>query len=309
MNWGASVGAINGSEHYATANAFRRALDDRLKTQSKIRGRSLEEVRREFLFQRFLALVFSPPGGQWVLKGGASLLMRLSEARFSRDLDLLHLGELSVTDAIDELRGLTRPRDGDHLTFVIGQRVTTSRTNPVAQIHADAYIGAEYGSFPIDLARELHIIAAPEWVRPVPVVEIPGLSEPPHVLVYPLPDQVADKLCAMYELYGHSASPSSRYRDLVDLALIVASCELEAEPLVLALRSESRRRRLQLPDQLISPGPGWATGYLAYARRTRIDNSLRTLDSALKFAGACLNPLLKGVRVTGRWSPRSGWTD
>ena len=46
---------VNGSSHYATANAFRRALEDRLKSEARARVQSLEELRREFLFQRFLA--------------------------------------------------------------------------------------------------------------------------------------------------------------------------------------------------------------------------------------------------------------
>ncbi|MFF2299309.1 nucleotidyl transferase AbiEii/AbiGii toxin family protein [Arthrobacter sp. NPDC058127] len=87
---------VNGSTHYSSANAFRRALEDRLKSEAKACGQALGELRREFLFQRFLALIFCAPDGQWVLKGGASLLMRLAEARFSKDLDLLHLGELSA---------------------------------------------------------------------------------------------------------------------------------------------------------------------------------------------------------------------
>lgn len=174
---------INGSAQYATANAFRRALEDRLKAEAKARNRSLEELRREFLFQRFLALIFSVPDSQWVLKGGASLLMRLAEARFSKDLDLLHLGEVSPDEAIAELRSLTAARDGDHLTFVVEDGVSYSRTNPVVEISVTAYIGAKYGSFPIDLARELHLLATPERVRPTPVIYMPGLTELPEVVV------------------------------------------------------------------------------------------------------------------------------
>jgi hypothetical protein len=143
---------VNGSPRYATANAFRRALEDRLKSEAKARGRSLEELRREFLFQRFLALIFSVPDIQWVLKGGAGLLMRLTEARFSKDLDLLHMGKLPPDAAISELRELTAPRDGDHLTFVIEDGVAYSRTNPVVEISVTAYIGARYGSFPTAVA-------------------------------------------------------------------------------------------------------------------------------------------------------------
>jgi hypothetical protein len=300
---------INGSPQYATANAFRRALEDRLKGEARARVRSLEELRREFLFQRFLALIFSGPDGQWVLKGGASLLMRLAQARFSKDLDLLHLGELSPDEAIAELRVLTAPRDGDQLTFVIEDGVSFSRTNPVVELRVTAYIGAKYGSFPVDLARELHLLAVPERIRPTPVVEVPGLAELPEVVVYPLTEQVADKVCAMYELYGDLQSPSSRYRDLIDLALIVSTCELEAEPISLALQSESKRRGMQLPTEMGSPGPHWPTGYGAYARKTRIDKALHTMEAALEQVGRCINPLLNGSRDRGHWQPGSGWSD
>ncbi|WP_297737270.1 nucleotidyl transferase AbiEii/AbiGii toxin family protein [Nocardioides sp.] len=275
----------------------------------KVRGRSLGELRREFLFQRFLALIFSTPNGQWVLKGGAGLLMRLAEARFSKDLDLLHLGEVTPDQAIAELRSLTAARDGDHLTFIVENGVAYSRTNPVVEISVTAYIGARYDSFPIDLARELHLLAAPERIRPTPVVHVPGLTELPEVVVYPLSDQVADKVCAMFELYGERANPSSRYRDLIDLALIVSTCDLDAVPVSQALLSESKRRVMKLPEQMVSPGPQWPSGYAAYARKTKIDESLHALEAAIEHVGRCVNPLLSGARSTGRWHPGVGWSD
>lgn len=105
---------INGSSHYATAPAFRRALDERLKKQARLRGQPLEQLRREFLFQRFLAMIFAVPNSPWVLKGGASLLMRLPAARFSRDLDLLYTGNPTPDRAIAELRAPSTPHPDDH---------------------------------------------------------------------------------------------------------------------------------------------------------------------------------------------------
>ena len=144
--------------------------------------------------------------------------------------------------------------------------VSYSRVNPVVEISATAYIGAKYGQFPIDLARELHLVAAPERIRPQPVVEVPGLPPLPELVVYPLTDQVADKVCAMFELYGESQSPSSRYRDLLDLALVVSMCELDGRQLSLAVASETRRRKVTMPTAMQSPGPNWPAGYAAIAR-------------------------------------------
>lgn len=299
--------AINGSPHYASAYDFRRALEDRLKREAKSRGRPLEELRREFVFQRFLALIFAQTGSQWVLKGGASLLMRLVDARSSKGLDLLRLGEAHPNDAIAEIRQLTAPKDGDHLAFVVGDAVSYSRVNPVVEISVTAYIGAQYGSFPIDLATELHLLAKPELIRPRPVVEIPGLPEVRGVVVYPLTDQVADKVCAMYEVHGERQRPSSRFRDLFDLALIVSACEFDAGPVVQSLHAESERRRMQLPTKMTPPGPNWDAGYRAYARKTRITADLHDLTGALEHVGGCLNPLLAGSRGSGRWLPTSGW--
>lgn len=299
---------INGSENYKTATAFRQAVQALLKAEAKKRGRPLEEVKREFLFQRFLALLFSNSDGQWVLKGGAGLLMRLVEARSSRDLDLLHLEELNPDDAIAELKEQTAPQDSDHLTFVIGDKVTYSRNNPVVEIAVVAYIGAEFGHFSIDLATEKHLLAVPELVRPAPVVEVPGLGELPELVLYPLTDQVADKVCAMYEVHGETRSPSNRFRDLVDLVIIVTGSDLEAEPVARALQSESKRRGLELPTTMASPADTWDKGYSAYAKTTKIDSALHQLEAALEHVGACLNPVLDGTVTTGSWRPGTGWT-
>lgn len=299
--------SINGSPQYATATAFRRALEDRLKRQAAARNQPLEQLRREFLFQRYLALIFAEPGSTWVLKGGASLLMRLPEARYSKDLDLLNL-ELDPEQAVAELRTLTTPRPGDQLRFVISDAVTYSAINPVSEITVTAYIGNQYGSFSIDLATELHLIGAPDRIQPTPVVDLPGLSPLPEVMAYPLPDQIADKICAMYEHHGQAGHPSTRYRDLVDLAIIINTSILDATAILDAIQTESQRRSIQLPDGIVSPGPAWAAGYASTAKTTKLDPQLKTLDNVLTHIAQCLDPLLNGTRTSGTWNPATGWT-
>jgi predicted nucleotidyltransferase component of viral defense system len=262
---------INGSPHYASATAFRRALDDRLRQAATSRNRTFHELRREFVFQRFLSLLFAEPEQPWLVKGGVSLLVRLADARFSKDLDLLRIGGIPADRAISELTELTTPQAGDHLTFAVSGGVKQSRINPVVEVSVTAYIGAEYDRFRIDLATELHFVAAPERIRPTPVVDLPGLPAPPVVVLYPLADQIADKVCAMYERYGDVRAPSTRFRDLADLVRIVATSEVEATRLLAALRSEETRRGMQLPAEMIAPDPVWIAGYPGEARRARLD--------------------------------------
>lgn len=301
---------VNGSPDYTLPASFRRALDARLKTAAKTTGRGMQELQREFLFQRFLALVFAEPDGPWVLKGGVGLLMRVPQARFSKDLDLLHLEEPTIEEAVDELRALTAPREGDHLRFEISDGIANNQPgNPVAEVKVEGYFGTtRYGGFPIDLALKPHLLAAPERHQPAPVVDIPGLTPPPEMLVYPITDQIADKVCAMYETHGEGYA-SNRYRDLVDLVLIVSTLEFEAASAADALAAEAVRRKMELPTEMTSPAAAWVDGYRAYASKTRVEAGLHGLDEALGHVGACLNPLLDGSRTSGRWQPSAGWAD
>lgn len=82
--------------------AFNRSLKDRIRNETTPRGRSNEQLRREFFLQRFLARVFSEPGERWLLKGGASLLVRRPDARYSQDIDLLYTSA-AIADALYEL--------------------------------------------------------------------------------------------------------------------------------------------------------------------------------------------------------------
>lgn len=309
--------AMNGSSAYRTSNAFRRTTEDRLKQLAKAGVAGYEELRRKFVFERFLALLFDPTPGsgveqRWVLKGGTGLLMRLPEARYSRDIDLVRVQALDPDQAVAELRTLTAPRSGDHLTFAVDRRWTSAQGHQGIAVGVTASIGAKWAEFSIDLALESHAVATPERIRPATVVDIPGLAPAPEFVVYALTDQVADKVGAMYERHGDQGQwTSSRYRDLVDLALIVSGSELGAVPLRAALIAQPVHRPAlaALPESLEAPGPDWVAGYLSVARIAPLPHELRTLDAALAHVGTCLNPLLDGSRTTGLWLPGTGWTD
>ncbi|HYO20465.1 MAG TPA: nucleotidyl transferase AbiEii/AbiGii toxin family protein, partial [Dermatophilaceae bacterium] len=99
--------------------AFRRSLGDRIKRQAASGHRSTQQLQRQFLLQRFLVRVFADPSGPWVLKGGTGLLIRLPEARHSRDVDLLHT-DGDIGTALKELRDLVGADVGDPLIFTLG---------------------------------------------------------------------------------------------------------------------------------------------------------------------------------------------
>jgi hypothetical protein len=72
---------------YASAAAFCTALRDRFAAIAKAETRySLDELQRQFAYDRALALLFTAPdAAYWVLKGAGALLARLEQARHSKD--------------------------------------------------------------------------------------------------------------------------------------------------------------------------------------------------------------------------------
>ena len=147
-------------------------------------------------------------------------------------------------------------------------------------------------------------------MTPEPVVTVADVSAPTPIQIHPLPDQIADKVCAMYTRYGTLAAPSSRYHDLVDLVLITANCQIDAAEPSRSLTRQSAIRGLQLPTQLKAPAPSWSSGYPRAAAQARsMSAELRNLPAALAAAARCLDPVLSGAVTTGVWEhQRSEWT-
>jgi predicted nucleotidyltransferase component of viral defense system len=273
---------------YASAREFRVSANAHMKRVARGSGRPTQEVNREFVMQRFLARIFREPDAPWVLKGGTGLLVRLPRARYSDDVDLLY-----PTDNVDLLVPLTELRDAlahpygnDFFRFELGrveQRAAADAEKAVATVRVTAYIGStEYQRFSIDLSVKKRAISYVDRFRPNPIIVIPGVPELPEFSLYALADQIADKLCAMYEIHRDGV-PSTRHHDLVDLVLIITSSPgIDAASTAAALRAEALHRDLVLP---------------ATFRPTE----LHGLESALSVVGACLSPLLSGVVRHGTW--------
>jgi hypothetical protein len=57
---------------YSKATAFRRALEDRIKTHARTAS-EIQRLRRQVSFDRFLARLFTLEPSPWVLKGGYAM--------------------------------------------------------------------------------------------------------------------------------------------------------------------------------------------------------------------------------------------
>jgi len=66
---------------YATAAAFRVALETRLKSIAVTEGVDLQRLRRQVSFDRLLGRFFAERNAPWLLKGGYAMELRLRTAR------------------------------------------------------------------------------------------------------------------------------------------------------------------------------------------------------------------------------------
>jgi predicted nucleotidyltransferase component of viral defense system len=296
---------------YRNPVGFRAGVEARIKAEAAATShRTVDQVRRQFLLQRFLIRVFASPEGPWVLKGGTGLIVRIPGARHSDDIDLLYSEQEALLEkAVADLRRLVeRAPEGDFLRFEIAEPVLGRGQDVghvVAQLKVSSYLGTlEYGRFPLDLSLNQRAVEPVELIQPLPVIELPGDKPLPEFVLYPLAEQVADKLCAMYGSYGINRDrPSTRYRDLVDLAIIITTQELDAARTARALRDEAGRRNLMLPMTLSVPGADWETGYGRVARGTLLSIDLHAVGPALAAVAGCLQPLLDGTLAEGTWNP------
>jgi hypothetical protein len=294
------------------AQTLRRHVNNALAARVRVTGEKRQALDRAFAAERVMARVFAEPDGPWVLKGGAGMLVRIAGARLSRDLDLL-CPDTDTDQALTELAALLSVDPGDRLTMRLDvERArelqgTAQGTTVVVRVN----LGSKpYGDVPIDLTTHSHMLSRVEHLQPAPIIDLshllPDLPPLPAITLYPLPDQIGDKVAAMYEHHSATGGQSSRFKDLIDLVLIARTCSPEAAPTTASLTAEAARRRITLPERLVSPGESWAGRYPVLARQTSLPAALHGLEASLRQAGRMLDPLLSRTVTTGTWNPDTG---
>ena len=294
---------MTGDFPYATAAAFDAALADRFRLAAQSSRHSINELRRQFAYDRLLVRLFSDKQSEWVLKGAGGLLARMPvDARHSMDLDLLHRGQFA--QAIELLENAALLDVGDFFDFDISE-VRGAQLANARRLRVVSYIGNKtFEQFRIDLVIASNMTQVPDRVQPLQPIQVPGLRSVEY-RVYPIVDHIADKHAAMLATYN-DGSPSTRYRDLVDLMLIANQESVDAQQLRHAMLSEYQARGLTVPSTIELPSDSWVDGYAA-AVEPVVAVSERTTAEALDKLRAFLMPVLSS-EATGSWNPsRRRW--
>lgn len=274
---------------YATATAFRRALEDRLKQRAKEGTGDVQRLQRDAAFDRLLARLFARKDAPWVLKGGYAMELRSAGARATKDVDLAlreTTGKVkgdALNAAIHEALRAAVERDlGDFFSFTIGA--------PVRDLDAAPYGGARFPvsarmdgrlfvKFQLDVGagdvvlEPLDETEGRDWLgfAGIPPARCPTISRE---------QQFAEKLHA-YTLLRER--PNTRVKDLVDMLLLTLSGRLDPAKTRHALKATFERRKTHpLPAAFPPPPEDWRKPFEKLAHECVLPHDIETAFALIR---------------------------
>ena len=294
---------------YDQPQAFRAAVEDRIRNLANETGRSHNRLRLRIVMDRFAARVTHVFGDRVVLKGGVVLELRIDGARSTRDLDLDLTG--APADTLPMLQRAGRIDLQDHLTF----EVAPDPRHPTIDAEGMRYEGLRFrvqtklgglrysDPFGVDAAFADPMAGTPDVILGSDFLAF-AMVEPPRLRVYPVETHLAEKLHA-YTV--PRARPNSRVKDLPDMAFLARTRAIDAATLHGALQQTFAHRAVQaVPARLPSPPDAWRRPYARMADQDRLPWA--DLDTLHRAVSAFLDPVLGGE--AGIWDPETWcWTD
>lgn len=275
-------------KRYASATAFRVALESRLKVLAQAEGLDLQRLRRQVAFDRLLGRLFAEPEAPWLLKGGYAMELRLNTARTTRDIDLALRRipvasadwEANVPDVLESLREAGNQNLHDFFTFVIGSAMQDLDAAPYggARFPVDARLaGRTFAKFHLDVSTGDVLRGPYESLSGRDWLEFAGIASATFPAVSP-EEQFAEKLHA-YTL-PRTGRENTRVKDLVDLVLLIGRVRLNTSRLPQAIRETFQRRKThEIPSKLLPPPASWSGPLSAMATECRLEPDLDKLFS------------------------------
>jgi hypothetical protein len=285
---------------YKSGAAFRRALEDRLLTQSEQTRLPLVRLRKMVAFDRFLARLVRAYPDQWLLKGGLALQLRLGlRARTTLDVDVLLL---SPTDQLHEVLVRAARLDlDDWFEFTVA--VTTAQlpwiTEAGQRFAVTALLdGRLFEAFHLDVGTDDPVMEPANYLAVPPILAFASI-EPATIPCYPVTQHLAEKLHAYVR--PRATGANTRVKDLVDIVLIAEQLPVGAGALLASLDATfAARGKPALPGSLPDPPPAWATSFHRLAAEVGLTNN--DLPAAVAVAHAFFDPVLQR-QAHGTWQP------
>jgi hypothetical protein len=265
------------AKKYATAAAFKTALEARLRRASAERGVPLGTLQLKFAIERLLARLFRDPSPPWLLKGGFAMDLRFRpHARTTKDVDLSIIVPAGAdgpsTAALRErLQAAADIDAGDHLSYRIGEprRELTNAPRGGARYPCEVVlIGKVYARFQIDVGIGDAAFGEPEELLGDDLLDFAGVA-PARALAIPKAQQFAEKAHAY--TFPWSGRLNTRTKDLVDLVVLIERGPPEPGAVRSALGATFAARATHpLPAALPEPPAAWAADFPAMAEEAGI---------------------------------------
>ncbi|WP_409493773.1 nucleotidyl transferase AbiEii/AbiGii toxin family protein [Amycolatopsis sp. cmx-11-12] len=301
------------SQRPSTPRGYLDSQKSQAKNSASKTSISTGELLQLHFHRRLIARVFhGDDASNWVLKGGQALLVRWPAARYSVDVDLLSTEDTTAA-AVEALKTAAARRLDDAIWF---SHLSTSEQTHIERPTRKVVFMAMFENaslnyrVPVDVVTSGH---APRGTITTEKLKPPFASDCapwPDVRMFPIEDHVAEKICATYERHTARRNPSTRYKDLVDLALFALKTPMSGEKTHEILHDEIARRRkrgmvLELPGRFEAPDPrSWTGGFRKAAQGVReLPDECRTLEGVRALADAFITPLLQAEPPAGRWHP------
>lgn len=283
---------------YETGGAFRRALEDRLRSQSLESGVPLVRLRKLVAFERFVARLAIAHPDRWMLKGGLALQLRIGDrARTTKDIDLSLVSERF--DALRMLRDAAAVDAGDWMSYEV--RLPESDRVALAgqRFHVRSLVDARlFEPFHVDVGVGVVDASTPDRLEMPSLLGFAGI-EAVTVPCYPVVLQLAEKIHAYTR--PHPTGRSTRSKDLVDILLIAEMPGLEASAVRTSIEAVfASAGTHDVPVSLPEPPEDWGAGFAALANDVDLDS--HELADASQTARRFLDPVLTGA-AHGTWDP------
>jgi hypothetical protein len=308
------------NEGYGDWRSLELAIKDAAKKAARqagpgISAASVDAQIRQARFDRFLCRVFA--GGEqseWLLKDGMSMLARVPRSRTTKDVDLAALHASDLAGAERALAALVEVDLADHLTFRLIRSAPTGLGENQPGVATRRYFFAcidaghdtQVDTVVVDVVVGPPPVGRPEVVEPAnrlylrrPLITLP-------YRLYPVADQVADKVCATMDTHYPGGKRSSRVKDLVDLVVIARTQTVDFDELRAAIGSKRELSGIA-PFEHFGVPAEWARTYPATATGVPVAESLSAQTAARR--GILRRPGARQELEPGRLGPTGAGLD
>jgi hypothetical protein len=302
---------------YSDWRSLEQAIKDAAKNAASQAGPGVSAAAvgaqvRQARFDRFLCRVFAEgEQSEWLLKGGLSMLARVPRSRTTKDVDLAALRAPGLAEAEGELARLAEADLGDHLTFRLVRSVPTGlgENQPGAATRRyffaclDADFDSQVDTVVVDVVVGPPPVGRPDVVEPANRLHLrrPLLTFPYRL--YPVTDQIADKVCATMDTQYPGGKRSSRVKDLVDLVLIAHTQVVNLDELRAAIAAKRELSRIGPFGHFDVPAE-WTRTYPATAKGVPAAESF-TAQAAADLVASFVDPALGERANPAAWDPQT----